>query len=290
MIEGRQTELWFTERQTDDVALSLRIAQTLLHEQTAWQELLVVETARYGRMLALDGAVQTTEKDEFIYHEMIGLVPVRSHPQPRRVAIVGGGDGGVVREVLKDPAVQQVTLVEIDPRVTEVARRYFPQIASGLDDPRVELRFEDGIAYIARLQQEVDVLIVDSTDPVGPATGLFGREFYQSAARALRPGGLLVAQTESPYLEPDIMSQALQAMAAVFPKTYLYLASVPTYPSGLWSFGVGSLGTDPRQPGARPLNGHTRYYNEDIHRAAFVLPTFVKELVNGTCQQQSTGE
>ncbi|MBE3577275.1 MAG: polyamine aminopropyltransferase [Limnochordales bacterium] len=277
----RQLELWFTENQTEDVALGLRIQGILHQEQTKYQNLAVLDTVAYGRMLVLDGAVQTTERDEFAYHEMITHVPLQAHPRPRRIAIVGGGDGGAVREILKDPAVEKVVLIEIDEAVTRVAQRFLPSIASGLGDPRVEIRFEDGIQHMQEHKSAYDVVIIDSTDPVGPASGLFQRPFYQSVYEALADDGIMVAQTESPFLEKEILQSAVEAVRAVFPRVYVYLGVVPTYPSGLWSFTLGSKKYDPTVPQRRPLSGPTRYYNFDLHTAAFTLPNFVRDLIAG---------
>ncbi|MGE5481859.1 MAG: polyamine aminopropyltransferase [Bacteroidota bacterium] len=277
----RQFELWFTEHQTENVALGLRIQSTLHREQTKYQDLAVVDTIAYGRMLVLDGAVQTTVADEFVYHEMITHVPLQVHPRPRRVAIVGGGDGGAVREILKDPVVERVTLIEIDEAVTRVSRQFFPSIACGLDDPRVEVRFEDGIEHMRKHEDAYDVVIIDSTDPVGPASGLFQTPFYTSVYQALADDGIMVAQTESPFLEKELLRSAAQAMRAVFPRVDVYLAAIPTYPSGLWSFTMGSKKYDPTIPQRRQLNGATRYYNFALHTGAFALPNFVRELVAG---------
>lgn len=274
-------ELWFTEEQTSAVSLGLRVRRTLHEETTPFQHLAVLETEGCGRALVLDGAIQLTESDEFVYHEMIVHVPLGAHPAPRRVAVIGGGDGGAVREVLKHPTIERVVLVEIDGSVVQAARRFLPAVSAALDDPRVEVRIEDGVQHVAERASEYDVIVVDSTDPVGPATGLFGERFYQHVARALRPGGLAVAQTESPFLNADLIRNARERFLACFPVVRLYLAAVPTYPSGLWSFTVGSLGPDPASPapgrtsGAGPI-APLRYYTPAVHRAAFALPGFVE--------------
>ena len=289
----RRLELWFTEEQTQDVSLSLRLRGTVHQEKTEFQDLAVFDSVAYGRVLVLDGAIQTTTVDEFVYHEMITHVPLQAHPAPRRVAVVGGGDGGAVREILKDPAVEKVTLIEIDPAVTRVARQFLPSIAGALDDPRVEIRFEDGIRHMQEARAAYDVVIVDSTDPVGPASGLFQVPFYASVAAALRDGGILVAQTESPFLEAELLRSAYRAMRQVFPVVKVYLASVPTYPSGLWSFTLGAKtpDADPACPHRRPLSGPTKYYHAELHRSAFVLPRFVSELLEpgSSSAQPSSG-
>ncbi len=274
-------DIWFTERQTSDVTLGLRVREVLWQEETPYQHLMVAETAAYGRLLTLDGAVQTTERDEFFYHEMIAHVPLTVHPRPRRVAVVGGGDGGVIREILRHPEVGVAHLVEIDGRVMEAGRRFFPQLSAELDNPRAEIHLVDGIQWMREQGQQaakLDVVIVDSTDPVGPATGLFGEVFYRSVHDALGPDGVLVAQTESPMLQPHLIQQAQAAMRAVFPHVYLYLAPVPTYPSGWWSFSLASKG--PRPENARAVRLPTRYWTPAIQQAAFVLPPFLAQLLS----------
>jgi spermidine synthase len=273
-------EVWFTERQTADVSLGLRIRTVLWQERTAYQELMVAETEAFGRMLALDGAVQTTERDEFFYHEMIAHVPLTVHPRPRRVAVIGGGDGGVVREILRHPDIEAAHLVEIDERVVAAADRFFPALSASLKDRRATVEFVDGIRWMeeqARGPLEWDVVIVDSTDPVGPATGLFGEAFYRTVHDALSPDGILVAQTESPVLQADLIQRTQANLRRVFPIVRLYLAPVPTYPSGWWSFSLASKRPTPED--ARPLRLETRYWTPEVQRAAFVLPPMVQRLV-----------
>ncbi|NPV54433.1 MAG: polyamine aminopropyltransferase [Firmicutes bacterium] len=276
-------ELWFTENQTKDLRLSCRITRTLHREKTEFQDLAVVDTVEYGRMLVLDGAVQTTVRDEFVYHEMIAHVPMLAHPAPEKVLVIGGGDGGTVREVLKHPGVREVTLVEIDRRVMEVSRDLLPETSSGLGDPRVNIRIEDGIKYVKEARRAYDVIIVDSSDPVGPAVGLFSYDFYSAVADALEEDGIFVAQTESPFLNQSLIRQVYADISRAFPIAKLYLAPVPTYPSGLWSFTAGSRVYDPAEPrdpgGGRSARLETRYYTPDVHRAAFMLPAFVGELL-----------
>lgn len=272
-------ELWYTERQTENLGITCKVERTLLVERTPFQHLAILETAQFGRMLVLDGMVQTTERDEFVYHEMIAHVAMQTHPRPRTVCVVGGGDGGAVREVLKYPSVERVTLVEIDRRVVEASKEYFPTISSGLFDPRVECLYADGIEHIRERKGVYDVVLVDSTEPVGPAVGLFGERFYASCYDSLTAEGVLVAQTESPFFNAELLRKAAGAIRRVFPLARTYLACVPTYPSGLWSFTLGSKGPDPLE--VRPsLDGiPTRYYTEGVHRAAFALPRFVEELL-----------
>lgn len=269
-------ELWYTEKQTKHLRLSCRITSTLVREQTEFQDLAIVDTLQYGRMLVLDGCVMTTEQDEFVYHEMITHVPLFTHPNPRRVLVVGGGDGGTVREILKHPSVEQATLVEIDGKVIEYSKKFLPSIACALDDPRCRVLVEDGVRHVKEAEAQYDVIISDSTDPIGPAVGLFTEEFYRDCHRALKDDGIFVAQTESPFLNAQLIHDVQRRVASVFPTTRLYLASIPTYPSGLWSFTMGSKKHDPLQP--RPCSFHTKYYTTELHKAAFVLPSFARSL------------
>jgi len=271
-------ELWYTEKQTPQFGITCLVKETLCHFKTPYQDLAVLDTVQFGRMLVLDGMVQTTEQDEFVYHEMISHVVMQAHANPRHVLVVGGGDGGVIREVLKYDTVETVTLVEIDEAVMDVSKKYLPNISVGLTDPRVTVLVADGIVHVKECQGKYDVVIVDSTEPVGPAIGLFSEEFYMGVYRALKKDGIFVAQTESPFFNKDLISNVFARVKRVFPLTKLYLASVPTYPSGLWSFTVGSKCYDPEKHTVKPLN--TKYYNNDVHQGSFQLPSFVRDLLS----------
>ncbi len=276
-----EPELWFTERQTEHLSMGMRVSATLHTEQTPYQNLAIYDTVQYGRLLVLDGCVMTTDADEFVYHEMIAHVPLHTHPNPHSVLVVGGGDGGAVREVLKHPSVERVVLAEIDDRVVETAKEYFPAIAQGLTDPRVELQIGDGIRYVQDHPDEFDVILVDSTDPVGPAVGLFQESFYQFISRALKDDGIMVAQSESPFANQKIVRSMVQIANHVFPQAFLYLASIPTYPTGLWSFTLGTKKYHPLENLQPSRVEDTRYYSNDVHRAAFALPPFVRQLTQG---------
>lgn len=275
-MKKRQT--WFTEYQTDSLSLGLRIESILWTETTPFQDMLVAETETYGRLLALDGAVQTTIGDEFVYHEMITHVPLFMLDTPKKVAVIGGGDGGAIREILKHPSVEEAHLVEIDARVVDAARQYFPEISIALGDARAFVHETDGIEWV-KTARDFDVIIVDSTDPVGPAEGLFQAEFYQSISRALTPNGILVAQSESPFLHQALIRQMQDGMKTAFPEVNLYLASIPTYPTGLWSFLMASRLPHEPSPRCDNLPIETRYWTPELQRAAFVLPKFVKDLM-----------
>ena len=270
-------ELWYTEKQTENMGITCLVHETLCHLKTPFQDLAVIDTAQFGKMLVLDGMVQTTEKDEFVYHEMIVHIAMQAHPDPKHVLVVGGGDGGAIREIIKYDAVESATLVEIDAAVIEMSKKYLPAISSGLSDPKVTVLVADGIEHVKQSVGKYDVILVDSTEPVGPAVGLFAEEFYADIYRALKKDGILVAQTESPFFNRDLIESVFARIGRVFPLVKLYLASIPTYPSGLWSFTAGSKCYDPEACKQKPVD--TKYYNFDVHQGAFRLPNFVRELL-----------
>lgn len=273
-------ELWFTEKQTPGLGITCKVLQTLHRELTPFQEIAVLDTKQYGRMLVLDGMVQLTIGDEFTYHEMLAHVPLHTHPNPRDVLVIGGGDGGTVREVLRHPQVESVTLVEIDRRVVEVSREFLPEVSCAFGDPRLNMHFEDGVAFLQQKKDEYDVILVDSPEPIGQAGRLFSGEFYQSIGAALRSDGLFAAQTESPFVNQELIQRVYNAISSCFPITRLYLTPVPTYPSGMWSFTIGSKCYDPMLPPREcGLAEQLRYYNAGVHQAAFQLPNFVQKLI-----------
>lgn len=273
-------ELWYTEKQTGNLGITCKITGTLHVEKTEFQHIAVIDTLQFGRMLVLDGMVQTTIQDEFVYHEMITHVPLNTHRSPKNVLVIGGGDGGAIREIIKHPAVGHAVLVEIDRRVVEVSRELLPEISCGLDSPKVTVIYDDGIKHVRENPDTYDVIMVDSTEPVGPAVELFSGEFYRSIYNALKPDGLFVAQTESPFFNADLITSCHQKISQVFPLTKLYLASVPTYPSGLWSFTMGSKKYDPEDIDISAVPGYpTKYYTAEVHKGAFMLPRFVEELI-----------
>ncbi|MBE3569208.1 MAG: spermidine synthase [Bacillales bacterium] len=271
--------LWFTEKQTENFGITMKVKKTLHTEKTEFQYLEMVETEEWGNMLLLDGMVMTTQRDEFVYHEMVAHVPLFTHPNPENVLVVGGGDGGVIREVLKHPNVKKATLVDIDGKVIEYSKKYLPEIASGLEDDRVEVKVDDGFMHIAQSENEYDVIMVDSTEPVGPAVNLFTKGFYAGISKALKEDGIFVAQTDNPWFKADLIRKVQKDVKEIFPITRLYLANIPTYPSGLWSFTIGSKKYDPLAvPDEQFLDIETKYYTKEIHKAAFVLPKFVQDL------------
>ncbi len=274
-------ELWYTEKQTENYGITAKITESLHTEKTDFQDLAVIDTMQWGRMLVLDGCVMTTDKDEFVYHEMITHIALSAHKNPKRVLVVGGGDGGVIREIMKHNTVEKAVLAEIDGKVIEASKTYFPAIAQGLSDARVDIQVIDGIKHVEENPDTYDVIIVDSTDPIGPAVGLFAKDFYQNIARALKEDGIFVAQTESPFLNSSLISRVYGDISSIFPITKLYLAAIPTYPSGLWSFTIGSKVYDPSviadQERANTLQ--TKYYTPALQASVFHLPRFVEELL-----------
>jgi spermidine synthase len=272
-------ELWFTEKQTENFGITAKIKETLVTEQTPYQHLAMLDTVEWGRMLVLDGMIMTTVRDEFVYHEMMAHPALFTHPNPKRVLVVGGGDGGVIREVLKHPEVEKAVLVEIDGKVIEYSKTYLPEIAGELDNPRVDVIVNDGYMHIHDHKNAYDVIMVDSTEPVGPAVELFTRGFYQGIYEALKEDGLFVAQTDNPWFKADLIRNVNRDIRAIFPIVRVYGANIPTYPSGLWTFTIGSKKYDPLavdEAGIPEID--TKYYSPRLHKAAFVLPKFVEDL------------
>jgi len=270
---------WLTEEHTSGYHVSWRVLRTFHKETTPYQELEIVELADFGKALILDNVVQTTVRDEFFYHEMIAHVPLCTHANPRQVLVIGGGDGGTVKEILKHKCVEKIVLVEIDGAVVEASCRFLPEISFALNDPRVEVIIDDGIKYINKVQHEFDVIIIDSSDPVGPAENLFGRDFYANVGQALKNDGLMVAQTESPTFNAELLHTVNSHLHGLFPIVKTYLSVVPTYIGGFWTFTLASKQYNPLTPSRSFLDFETRYYTTEIHQAAFVLPKFVEEII-----------
>ena len=278
-------ELWFTERHTPNVNFSIKVDRQIYSGRSEFQRIDVFESDEFGRFLTLDGYMMLTEKDEFIYHEMITHVPMAVHPNVRDVLVIGAGDGGVVRELARYDSIQSIDLVEIDELVVEVCKRYLPKTACRLDDPRVSAHYEDGVRFVRSCENQYDLIIVDSTDPFGPGEGLFTKEFYGSCYKALREDGIMVNQHESPFYKEDAaaMQQAHKRIAESFPVCRVYQAHIPTYPSGHWLFGFASKKYHPvydLNAAAWNLRGiSTGYYNTKLHAGAFALPNYVERLL-----------
>ena len=277
---------WSTEKLHADYAQSLRVDRLLYDSETAHQRLRVFQNPTFGRVLTLDDVVQTTEGDNAIYHEMLTHVPILAHGAVSRVCIVGGGDGGMAREVLKHDTVTHVTMVEIDAGVVEFSKQYLPTLSAGaFDDPRLELVISDGADFMRDTTGGFDVIIVDSTDPIGPGEVLFSDSFYGHAKRALAPGGILVTQNGVPFLQPDELRNTMRAFTALFADATCYMATIPTYAGGPMAFGWGTDGEARATPrdvlqgrfdaaGLAPF-----YYTPAVHQAAFALPGYVAKLL-----------
>ena len=272
----------FTERDPFSPIVYGYPGVTLLHqERTPYQEIVVLQHPYFGKMLVLDGVVQLTERDEFFYHEMLVHPAMHVHPSPQHVLIIGGGDGGSLREVLKYPGVQGVTLVEIDQGVVEVSKRFLPGLSQGFSDPRVQVVYQDGTRLVQQPPVQYDVIIVDSTDPVGPAVGLFSAEFFGDASRALTPHGILVTQSESLLFHTAFVADVQRRLGQHFPIADCYAQPLATYAGNWWTFSIASKTHDPRRPGRGPKIP-TRYYSPEVHRKAFLARALYRRLLAGT--------
>ncbi len=278
-----EMDFWFTERVNDAVGNTIKVRERIFSGRSNYQKIEIVDTYQYGRTLILEGSVQLTEKDEFTYHEMISHIPLFTHPNPEHVLVIGGGDGGTIREVMKHPTVTRAKLVDIDPLVIEKSKQFLPFVSCEIENPRVEVIIQDAIQYIKPHKGVFDVILIDSTDPVGPAVGLYQKDFFEDVHKALKDDGIMVAQSESPFFDQPIIRELYAILNPLFPIRKMYLAPVPSYPSGLWSFVFCSKKYDPildnRCEDFRRLNLNPRYYNEAIHRAAFAIPHFIQELI-----------
>ncbi|MDN5378559.1 MAG: spermidine synthase [Clostridiales bacterium] len=277
-------ELWFTENHTPNVRFSIKVDKQLCTQKSDFQRIDVFESPEFGRFLTLDGIMMLTEKDEFIYHEMIVHVAMATNPDIENVLVIGAGDGGTVRELAKYNSIKNIDMVEIDEEVVKICKQYLPQTACRLDDPRVNILYLDGLKYIRTKTNEYDLIIVDSTDPFGPGEGLFTKEFYGNCFNALKCDGILVNQHESPYYEQDRISmmRAHRRIREFFSVCKVYQVHIPTYPSGHWLFGFASkkynpLDFDPSR--WETLGIRTKYYNTELHKGCFALPTYVKEML-----------
>lgn len=278
-------DFWFSEKHTKDVKLSIRVDKQVYSATSDFQRIDIFDTPAFGRILVLDGYLMLTEKDEFIYHEMITHVPMAVHPHVKDVLVIGAGDGGVIRELTRYPEIERIDLVEIDKEVIEASKEYLPFTSCKMGDPRVSIYIQDGLKFIRRKKDEYDLIIVDSTDPFGPGEGLFSREFYGNCFKALHDDGIMVNQHESPFYEQDAlaMQRAHKRIIESFPFSRIYQAHIPTYPSGHWLFGFSTKKYHP----LRDLNEarwnerglKCKYYTTTLHRGAFYLPAYVEEML-----------
>ncbi len=254
------------------------VDRVLYSGKSAFQKIMVFENPYFGRMLILDGIVQLTERDEFFYHEMLTHVVMHAHPHPKKIVVIGGGDGGTVREILKHRTVERVFFVEIDRKVIDISRKYFPSVSCGIDDPRVEIKNMDGAEFVKNCSRDIDAVIVDSTDPVGFATSLFTKKFFLSIKKCLGANGLFVTHSESLLLHKEMVVEVQETLKGVFPRVDAYTAPIATYPGNWWAFCVASKKLDPRL--VRRKSGiRTKYYSEEIHRHAFLPKGFYRKLM-----------
>ena len=278
-------ELWFSERHTPHVKLSIKVDRQLYSGQSEFQRIDVFESKEFGRFLALDGYMMLTEKDEFIYHEMITHVPMAVHPKIQDVLVIGAGDGGVVKELTRYESVQRIDLVEMDPQVVEVCRAYLPENACRLDDSRVHIYYDNALRFIRRCTDKYDLIIVDSTDPFGPSEGYFTREFYGICYNALHEDGIMVNQQGSPFYQHDAeeMQRSHKRIVNTFPISRVYQAHIPTYAAGYWLFGFASKKYHPiddlNAAAWLSKNLGTKYYTTKLHVGAFYLPAFLERML-----------
>ncbi|OWF44828.1 spermidine synthase-like [Mizuhopecten yessoensis] len=279
---------WFSEMSElwPGQAMSLQVESVLFDEKSKYQDVLVFKSKTYGNVLVLDGVIQCTERDEFSYQEMLAHLPLNSHPNPRKVLIIGGGDGGVLREVVKHPEVVSVEMCEIDEKVIEVSKKFLPKMACGFDSPKLKLHIGDGFEYMKKHQGEFDVIITDSSDPIGPASSLFEKSYYELMKKALNQTGILCCQGECLWLHLDLIKCMQDFCQSLYPVVDYAYTTIPTYPSGQIGFIICSL--NPDTSFSEPLRKFTeeeqirlklRYYNAEVHRGAFTLPEFARKVL-----------
>ncbi len=278
---------WAWETLHDDLHVGLRRSKVLFDSKTDHQRLVLFDNPTFGKVLTLDGVIQTTEADEFIYHEMLTHVPVMAHGAVKRALIIGGGDGGMLEELLKHPGIEHVTMVEIDASVIEFSKQHLSAICKdAFEDPRLNLHIGDGAVFVAESADSFDLIICDSTDPIGPGEALFTQGFYANAKARLDQGGVLVTQNGVPFLQPDELRGTMRAFRQLFADATCYLATVPTYVGGPMAFGWGTDNPALRQVTDETLQdrfdawgAETRYYTPAVHKAAFALPPYIERLV-----------
>lgn len=278
-------ELWFSEKHSKHAKFSIRVNKQLYAGKSKFQRIDVFDTPEFGRCLVLDGRMMLTEKDEFIYHDMLTHVPMAVNLAIKKVLIIGGGDGGCLRELCRYETIESVDLVEIDRAVVKVCKKHIPKVAAAFDDPRLTLYIEDGLRFVRQQENAYDLIIVDSTDPFGPGESLYTREFYGNCLKALTENGIMVNQHESPYYKNDAraVKDTWRKTKSIFPLVRLYQAHIPTYPSGHWLFGFMSKGLDPLKDHQaeqwESLGLTTKYYNSALHQGAFALPNYVLKML-----------
>tara|TARA_B100000925_G_scaffold290088_1_gene274471 strand:+ start:11839 stop:12693 length:855 start_codon:yes stop_codon:yes gene_type:complete len=278
------SKLWIEEKH-ENFSLGFKVNKVLFSGKSDFQTVDVVETEQLGNMLLNDGLIMCTEKDEFVYHDMIAHVPLFVHPTPKKVLVIGGGDGGTAREVLRHPNVEKCVMVEIDKMVVDASIAHLPITSCVFDNPKLELHIDDGLKFVKETKEKFDVVLVDSTDPIGPAQPLFGEEFYQDIYNCLNDDGIVVSQGESPFYEVPMQKKLMGIINKIFPISTIYNFSNLTYPGGLWSFTFGSKKHHPindfKSERVSSFDGEFKYYNQRIHPGAFAIPSFMAKELEG---------
>ena len=276
-------QMWADETHHGVYRFGVKVSKTLFSGKSKFQTVDVVDTPGFGKVLLNDGLFMVSDRDEFIYHDMITHVPMYTHPEPKNVLVIGGGDGGTAREVLRHPGVEKCTMVEIDEMVVNACKEYIPVTSVVFDHPRLDLKIEDAVKYVAQTNEKFDVILVDSTDPIGPAAPLFGPDFYQNIFNCLSDDGVVVSQGESPFFEQETQVSLLKIIGEIFPVVGIYNFSNLTYPGGLWSFTYASKKYNPlkdfKESRFKEDALKFKYYNKEIHKAAFALPQYMKDSV-----------
>ncbi len=277
-------EQFYKEITPAGFGIAIKVKEVLFSNQSPFQKVEIIDTdSALGKILTLDDLMMTTEGDEYFYHEMIAHIPMMSHKCPKSVLVIGGGDGGTVREVLKHDTVEKVILCEIDGMVIDACKKHLPTIADKLYDRRVEILVEDAIEYIKNKENEFDVILIDSTDPMGPGEGLFTQEFYTNVKKALKKGGIVCAQSESPVVNKEEIKKMYTLLKKVFPITSTYTSPIPTYPGGYWAWAFCSEEVEPLsyidEKRCEEVTKTCKIYNKEYHMARFALPNFLKELL-----------
>ncbi|MDX1586491.1 MAG: polyamine aminopropyltransferase [Balneolaceae bacterium] len=280
--------LSYDEYYNERTGLTVGVDKLLFSEKSEYQLVEVYKTDTWGNLMTIDGMVMLSEKDEFVYHEMLSHVGMFAHPNPERVLIIGGGDGGTAREVLRHPSVMEVDMVEIDETVVRASREFLPGVGDW-ENEKLNVLFEDGIKFVQDIDNPYDVIIIDGSDPVGPAEGLFKKDFIKACYDGLSDNGILTAQTESPWVQGyhSSMNRVFTAFDAIYEVSRMYLAFIPLYPAGMWSFAYASKGMDPVteevmervNKGLNRFGSDLKYYNSEVHKGCFALPNFVKDII-----------
>lgn len=278
------TQQFYKEITPAGFGVAIKVKEVLFSEQSPFQKVEIIDTdSTLGKILTLDDLMMTTEGDEYFYHEMIAHIPMMNHKEPKSVLVIGGGDGGTVREVLKHNTVEKVVLCEIDGMVIDVCKKYLPTIAGELNNPKVEVLVQDAIEYIKTKENEFDIVLIDSTDPMGPGEGLFTEEFYTNVKKSLKKEGIVAAQSESPVVNKEEIKKMYNLLKKVFPITSTYTSPIPTYPGGYWAWAFCSEEVEPLsyidEKRCEEITKTCKIYNKEYHLARFALPNFLKEIL-----------